>query len=180
VEIDENQVSHLRERAYRPLRRKEGVEPDHVVISIQEAIMPYDVLLIREEGRMKRALAEVENIRDNLVPFLCAYDAHYLRMAKEAMNLVTFAEMQLRSSIFRKESRSGTCLREDYPYRDNQNWLKWGSVKEDKGEMKVVTQDIPIDRYPVKPPRNQELDPVWGRAQELGIVSIKNGRVIWE
>ena len=129
---------------------------------------------------MNKALAEIEDIRDNLLPLICAYDPHYLRMALEASNLVTSAEMQLRSSIFRKESRGGTCLREDYPYRDNVNWLKWISVKRENGEMKVLANDIPFDRYPVKPHRDRVIDPVWQRAQELGVISIKEERIAWE
>ena len=180
VGVDEKQVRQLIEQTSQPEKRKDGVEPDHVLLAVQEAILPYDVLLLREEERMKKALSEVEDIRDNLLPLLGAYDPHYLRMALEARNMVTFAEMQLRSSIFRKESRGGTCLREDYPYRDNINWLKWVSVKQENSQMKVFTQDIPIDRYPVKPPRTRQLDPVWEQAQKLGIISIKEDRVIWE
>ena len=180
AQADEEQVQYFREQAFQLMERRNGIEPDHLLLAVQEAIMPYDVLTLREEGRMKKALAEIEDIRDNLAPILCAYDPHYLRMALEARNLVTFAEMQLRSSIFRKESRGGTCLREDYPYRDNENWLKWVSVKEESSEMKVFTQDIPIDRYPIKPPRDRVLDSLWQRATELGIATINEERVVWE
>ena len=88
--------------------------------------------------------------------------------------------MQLRSAIFRKESRGGTCLREDHPYQDNINWLKWVSVKNENGKMKVFAQDIPIDRYPVKPPKEILLEPLWQRAEELGMITIKEGHVVWE
>jgi succinate dehydrogenase/fumarate reductase flavoprotein subunit len=180
IEVDAEQVQHLREQAFAPMLRKDGVEPDHVLLAVQETITPYNVLLIREERRMKKALAEIEDTRENLVPLLHAYDPHYLRMALEARNLVTFAEMQLKSALFRKESRGGTCLREDYPYQDNENWLKWVNVGQENGKMKVSTQDIPIDRYPVKPPRDRALDPLWQRAKDLGIVTIKEERVAWE
>ena len=179
VEVDKNQVERLIGLSLRPIQRKGGVEPDHALLAVQEAIMPYDVLLLREEGRMKKALAEIEDIRDNLLPLLCAYDHHYLRMALEVKNIVACAEMQLRSSIFRKESRGGTCLREDYPYRDNVDWLKWVLVRTENEGMKVFTQDIPINRYPVKPTKDRVLDPVWQRAQELGMISIKEEHVVW-
>ena len=180
MEVDEQQVKYFREQAFQAMDRKGGIEPDHVLLAVQEAIMPYNVLLLREEGRMKKALAEIEDVRDNLVPLLCAYDPHYLRMAIEARNLVTFAEMQLKSAIFRKESRGGTCLREDHPYQDNINWLKWVSVKKENGKMNVFAEDIPIDRYPVKPPKEIVLEPLWQRAEELGLITIKEGRVVWE
>jgi len=164
AEVDQEQVRSLREWAFQPIQRSNGI---------------YDVLLIREEQRMKKALEKVEDIRDNLVPLLHAYDPHYLRMALEARNLVTLAEMQLRASITRKESRIGG-LREDYPYSDNINWLKWVSVKKGDGKMEVLTQDIPIDSYPVKPPREKVLDPVWQAAKNAGKINVKEGRIAWE
>ena len=96
----------------------------------------------------------------------------------EARNMVMVAEMQLRSAIARKESRM-RGIREDYPYRDNINWLKWVGVKRENGEMKVVTQDLPLDRYPVKPPRVKELEHAWERAKDLGIITIEEGKVVW-
>lgn len=178
VEVDEEQVQSLRQRAFQPMERSDGIEPDEVLLALQEAIFPYDVLLTREEGRMKRALEKVEDIRDNQVSLLYAYDPHYLRTALEARNMVTTAEIALRSAIFRKESRLG-ALREDYPYTDNVNWLKWASVKEENGGMKVFTQDLPIDRYPVKPPRQKVLHPVWQAAKDAGKINIQGEQVVW-
>lgn len=179
AELDQTQWQHLKEISARPLQRKDGIEPDHVLLAVQDAILPYGVFLMRDEVRLKKALAEIEDIRANLVPDLCAYDPHYLRMALEAKNIATCAEMQLRSSLFRKETRGGNCIREDYPFQDNSNWLKWVSVKKESDKMTVIAQDIPIHKYPVKPPRDKTLDPIWQRAKELGIVSIKEGRIAW-
>ena len=177
-EIDEEQVQELRKYAFQPIEREEGIDPDHVLIALQETIAPYDVLILREEGRLKKALDRVEDIHDNLVPFLHARDPHYLRMAFEAKNLVTAAEMLLRSALFRKESRVER-LREDYPYMDNENWAKWVCVKQESGKMKVFTQDLPFERYPLKPPKEKVLDPRWKRAKELGKIDIKEERVVW-
>jgi len=60
------------------------------------------------------------------------------------------AETFYRSSLARTESR-GWHYREDYPERDDSNWLKWISLKDVKGEMTVSTEDVPIHRYPYKP-----------------------------
>lgn len=179
VLADRHQAEALRRQAMQPLARKDGVEPDQVLLAIQDNVFPYKVLLIREEERMKKALSEVEGIRDNLVPYLHAYDPHYLRMALEAKNLVTLAEMQLRASLARKETRIGG-VREDYPYTDNINWLKWVSVEKDDGGMRVFTQDLPMQRYPVKAPAEKALDPVWQAAVNAGRISIREGRVAWE
>ena len=58
--------------------------------------------------------------------------------------------MQYRAALMRCESR-GWFLREDYPETDNENWLKWIIVKNDNGEMAFSTENVPIDKWPVKP-----------------------------
>ena len=77
---------------------------------------------------------------------------HYLLTCHEAEAMVLSAEMQFRAASMRKESR-GWFLREDYPQMDNENWLKWITVQNKDGEMVFDTQDIPINEYPVQPPR---------------------------
>ena len=67
------------------------------------------------------------------------------------VDMVFSAEMHFRAASMRKESR-GWFLREDFPRMDNENWLKWIVVENDNGEMKLSTEDVPIDDYPVKPP----------------------------
>jgi hypothetical protein len=67
-----------------------------------------------------------------------------------------------------------------YPFTDNVNWLKWVSAKKDSEGMKIFAQDIPIDRYPVKPSLNRVIDPLWQQAKDLGIVTVEEERIIWE
>ena len=57
--------------------------------------------------------------------------------------MVTGAEIILKAALFRNESR-GWFFREDYPRRDDKNWLKWVRVKQDeKGQMQLSTKDVP-------------------------------------
>lgn len=178
LKIDEGQVEELRKQTFAPMEREDGIEPDQVLLAVQETIVPYQVFLLKEEGRMKDALREIEDIRDNQVPLLYASDPHYLRMAIEARNQVTIAEAQLRSALLRKETRL-KCLREGYPYTDNDNWLKWVSVKMADGNMKEFTQDVPIERYPLKPPKGRALHRTWEAAEKVGAIKIEGDRVIW-
>ncbi len=92
----------------------------------------------------------------------------------------TYAEMQLKSALLRKESRGGTCLREDYPFQDNKNWLKWISLRQSHDKMTTYTRDLKFDRYSVKPPAEKSLDPLWQLAKSLGLVTVKEERVVWE
>ncbi len=80
-----------------------------------------------------------------------AENFHELCNCHEAEAMVLSAEMQFRAASMRKESR-GWFLREDYPEMDNQNWLKYVIVKNVDGEMTFGTEDVPVDKYPIKPP----------------------------
>ncbi|MBW2285947.1 MAG: FAD-binding protein, partial [Deltaproteobacteria bacterium] len=120
---DPAQVKKLRERTFAPLHREHGIDPEHIILSMQEAVIPYDALLIRHGERMKSAIKMINTIRDSEVPRLYASDPHYLRTAHEAENLLMTAEIQLKAALYRKDSRTG--VREDYPFEDNRDWLKF-------------------------------------------------------
>lgn len=175
--VSESQVAELREIVFQPLQRGDGIEPDQVLLATQEAIVPYDVLLLRSGTRMARALAQVEDIRDNQLPLLHAYDPHYLRMVHEVQSLVLVAELHLRASLKRTESR--VLLREDYPYQDNINWLKWVKIRNEAGTVNLFTDDIPFDTYPLKPERVSSINHMWQLAEKEGIVTVSEGGVKW-
>ncbi len=167
AQVEPAQVEQLKKAALTPLLIEDGTEPDHVILAIQEAIHPYHVGIIRHEKRLKKALAEIEWIRDNLVPSVHAYDFHYLMLANEIRSMVLCAEMFLRSALERKESRLGR-LREDYRDLDNINWLKYINLRQDGTQMKIWSEDVPIEKYKLKPERAKFLHPFWQRLQELG------------
>jgi succinate dehydrogenase/fumarate reductase flavoprotein subunit len=110
-------------------------------------MMPYFVLFIKHGQRLQAALTIVEFLRDHLVPKMTAKDAHELRLAQETRNMVLNAEMMLRSSLFRTESR-GLHYREDYPRRDDPAWLAWLKIKEVQGRMTVAKEPIPQEWWP--------------------------------
>ncbi len=168
TKLDESQIQELKAAAMAPLNRKRGVEPDQVVLSLQEAILPKEISIILDGMRLQKALKEVNEIALTQVPLLVAYDPHYLRMAQEAQNMVLCAQMWLRSIIERKESR-GAILREDYPETDNINWLKWITLQMGKDGMEIGTEDVPIERYPLQPTREKFLHPMWQVAERRDI-----------
>ena len=58
---------------------------------------------------------------------LKAEDFHELRLAHEASNMIISAEMKLRASLMRKESRC-SHYRLDYPELDDKNWRAWINI----------------------------------------------------
>jgi len=140
--IDEYEAANFRQIILGPLQRQGGFSPDHVLIRIQQTIFPYEVRMVMHEKRLQAALTMIEFFRDHFVPKLRAPDTHDLRNAHEVRSMAVGAEMMLRTALFRTESR-GWFYREDYPYRDDKNWLKWIFVKKEDEEMKIWAEPVP-------------------------------------
>jgi succinate dehydrogenase/fumarate reductase flavoprotein subunit len=146
--IDKDELKRATSIVHMPLKRKGGFSPRWVTQVLQNLMMPYFISYIKNGDRLQAALNIVEFMRDHLVPKLTASDPHELRLAHETKNMVLNAEMRLRSSLFRTESR-GTHYREDYPRRDDPSWLAWVKLKADEqGNMTLLKVPIPKDWWP--------------------------------
>jgi succinate dehydrogenase/fumarate reductase flavoprotein subunit len=98
---------------------------------------------------LEEGLSKIEKVQQRL-PELWAKDGHSLGKCHEARNIAVCGEMTLRAALTRTESR-GTHIREDYPNRDDKNWLKWTIIREKSGKMVVSTEPVPIEKYKFKP-----------------------------
>ena len=145
--VDEEELERLKEVTYAPIERKGGFSPRWVTQILQNILTPYFIMYVKHEERLKASLTLVEFIRDHLVPKLFAKDPHELRLAHETRNMVLNAEMKLRASLFRTESR-GNHYREDYPRRVDPDWLAWVLLREDDGKMKAFKKPIPKEWWP--------------------------------
>jgi succinate dehydrogenase/fumarate reductase flavoprotein subunit len=146
LEVDEAEIAKCKDAVYAPLRRESGFTTDHVLTRVQQTILPYEVRMVMHEKRLQAAITMIEFYRDHFVPKMRAVDPHDLRNAHEVRNMVLGAEMMLRAALFRTESR-GSFYREDYPRRDDENWLKWVVLKEDAGKMKLWTEPVPKEYW---------------------------------
>ena len=163
---DLDAVAAATERLRAPARRKGGFSPRWATQVLQNALAPYFVLYVKQDERLRAALATVEFLRDRIVPRLCARDDHELRLAHETASMVTNAEMKLRASLFRTESR-GTHYREDHPRRGDPDWLAWVRLKDEEAVMTPYTDPVPEawrpdpaqpyeERYPMRLPGEAE------------------------
>ena len=157
-----------------PREVAQGYTPAWVVRALQNAMSPIQVLYIKSQRRLDGALASIEYLREHVVPKMIARDGHELRQAHEAANMLLNAEMKLRAGLYRTESR-GTHFYEEYPARDDENWLCWVLMRQEQGRMVMSKHPLPKewgppqslsyrDRYPrVFPGENQFLrdNPGW-------------------
>ena len=85
-------------------------------------------------------MAYVEELRDHHAPMLRAANMHELRLVFETRNMILSAEMKLRASLMRTESRC-SHYRLDYPEMDTKNWQAWINIfKDEEGRMQLEKQ----------------------------------------
>ena len=103
-------------------------------------MIPNFILYIKKESLLRAALTYIEELRDHHMPLLRAADLHELRLAHETANMILSAEMKLKTSIMRKESRC-SHYRLDYPKQDDEHWKNVSiTVENVAGEAKYELQ----------------------------------------
>ena len=149
VAIEPEQIKNLQEERARPLQVKDGVKPGDLFRRIAEITIPAQYSMFKNEKRITEVLSQIEKLKQD-VPMLEASDAHELVKANEFKNHLLCTELVFRAALERKESRH-YHYREDYPYRDDMEWLKLIIFKKENGNMVIRHESLPIDRWPVKP-----------------------------
>lgn len=144
--ITDDRLTEITDAILAPLRREAGYGPAWVTQTLQGIMIPNFVLYIKKASMMQAALAYVEELRDHHVPMLRAANMHELRLAHETRNMILSAEMKMRSSLMRTESR-GSHYRLDYPEMDDVNWRAWINIFQGAdGSMQLEKQ--PFDTWP--------------------------------
>jgi len=139
-EISKARMNEVREEILAPLKRAAGYSPAWVTQILQGIMIPNFIIYIKKESLLKAALAYIEELRDHHMPMLRAANLHELRLAFETTNMIVSAEMKLKASIMRKESRC-SHYRLDYPEMDTRNWNAWINIyKDGDGKMKLKKQ----------------------------------------
>lgn len=144
-----------------PTEIAKGPTADEVTAKLQRIIIPYPVTYLRSETSLKTALAQLLSLKDEIAR-VKAKDSHDLAKAHELRNMALLAEGFLRSALAREESR-GYHFREDFPWTNNRDWLKWVYVQAAPAdEMRVWTEQVPTPY--LKPEKEFDVPP--GRPQE--------------
>lgn len=142
-EIAPETVQALVEEYTAPMRLEKGYDAVWALDCLQAVMTPFWTLLVKSEDRLKAALVNVIYMRDHILPKVMALSAHDLRNCTELRHKVLQAEMKLRLSLERKESR-GCHYREDYPFRDDENYLCYFvAEKGQDGSMEIRRVEYP-------------------------------------
>jgi len=130
-------------------KRTDGLEPGRVLNEIKEVAWA-STGVVRNEKGLEQGIREFETIRNEKVPALKAASARDLIMSLECSNLAWVGEMVARCALERKESR-GQHGREDYPHKDDANWLKWITLRKEGNDIVHRIVPIPLDDAELKP-----------------------------
>ena len=145
--ISSSKLNKIQEEILAPLKREAGYSPAWVTQTLQGIMIPNFIIYIKKENLLKAALAYIEELRDHHLPMLRASNLHELRLVHETANMIISAEMKLKASIMRTESRC-SHYRLDYPEVDYENWNVWINIfKGEDGSMQFEKQ--PFNTWPV-------------------------------
>jgi len=113
---------------------------------------------IKNEKKMKQALADLAEVRERLVPQMglksISRNWNYdLVDALDVEDMLDICELTVRSALERKESR-GPFFREDFPYIDNKNYLKHTVATRVNNE--ICIEHVPVELKYIKPKTEQE------------------------
>ena len=147
LNFDARAFRPLEEEAERPLVRQSRLKPAPVRRRVQE--MAHKSLgPIRKEEELSGFIASLDSVLKDELPNLATtsksrtYNKEWLD-AIELKNMVHLLKTSAVSALHRTESR-GVHYREDFPYTDNDNWLRENIVPFDAAALKVSRGPVTV------------------------------------
>jgi succinate dehydrogenase/fumarate reductase flavoprotein subunit len=137
--VRDDKVKIRRELCSQILSRDEGIHWKEVELYVQNLVDFYcgDV---RGEGLLKRGLERIDYAR---TASFKAENPHDLARSLEVMSIIDNAELLLRSSIERKETRlSFGFRRAEYPDQDDTNWLAFLAIRKEGTNFELTKMPI--------------------------------------
>ena len=147
-----DQVEDEKKRVFKPMETRSNILPIMVLKDLQQTLGKY-FRMEKNERDLQKGLKKVLRIKKERLHDISLssntkrFNLEW-RMALEVENLVDIAEIMFRAAIMRKESRT-MFLRDDYPEKDDKNWLKHIVVKKQNGSMSI--EALPIKLIYIKP-----------------------------
>jgi succinate dehydrogenase / fumarate reductase flavoprotein subunit len=105
-----------------------SISDDELLGDLQKIIFRYDVSILKSESALSAALDELRLLEEKSRNARAPHVHGFVRL-KETDCMIDTSKMIFSASRMRRESRL-SHMREDYPTRDDKNWLKWILIKE--------------------------------------------------
>lgn len=148
--IDTAAVGSLKQRLFdRPVATDQGdLTINQVTEAIQRTLFYFKTSIHKSEASLQQATGAIASIKEEQLPRAKIPDLHEFIKFRETQNMLLVAELFLKASILRKESRFDHW-REDYPAMDP-GWLKWIVFNKDLPEGHRL-EDLPWAQYRFQP-----------------------------
>jgi succinate dehydrogenase / fumarate reductase flavoprotein subunit len=138
---------------FEALRNGSGKEKVYDLSNEMKNVMFADVGIYRNEKDMQSALEKVRELQKRFKEVKVSDTGRIfnteLLNAWEFGNLLEVAEVVAASALNRKESRGGHS-REDYPERDDKNWLKHTLITKKDGKLDIKYKPVVITKHQPK------------------------------
>jgi succinate dehydrogenase/fumarate reductase flavoprotein subunit len=142
AEFDGSDVAAECRRVLAPTLREDGIPPNQIEYKTRRFVNDY-LQPPKVTRKYELAADRFAEIRDDLEHGMVARDPHELMRALEAASILDCADMAVRASLFRTESRWGLYhFRTDYPERDNENWSCHTILRKENGRMVCETRPV--------------------------------------
>ena len=148
--IQGRQVKWMKEKIFAPMKRESRLQHSEVRQHCKSIIEKGFLGPFKTEKGLKEAIDIARQIREKEIPKLGASDYHELARTIGLQNELLFFELYPRCSLLRTESR-GSHIRQDFPERNDANWLKWVIAKRVNDDIKVWAEPIPIEKKAIEP-----------------------------
>jgi succinate dehydrogenase / fumarate reductase flavoprotein subunit len=138
---------------FESLRKGSGKENAFTISTELKKVMFEDVGIYRNEKGMEQAIGKVKELQRRFRD-VCVSDTGKvfnteLLNAWELGNMLDVSEVVAECALNRKESRGGHS-REDYPERDDKDWLKHTLVWKEDGRVRIDYKPVVITNYQPK------------------------------
>ena len=145
TKISDANTTKAKEEIEQPLKLDTGFSPTWARDVLQGIMAPYWVMKNKSEATLTAAMTQVEYMRDHVAPCLLARNSHGLRLCHEMKHKINSCELKLRAALARKESRGANFFREDYPKRNDAEFLKY--IIQQKGtDGKPAMSFVPVKK----------------------------------
>jgi succinate dehydrogenase/fumarate reductase flavoprotein subunit len=149
-------LGDLQGQAEKALGRKDGLKPAQIRRQVQE-MAHKNLSPIRTQKELSAFLSFLENTIQDEVPQLATgsksriYNKEWAD-AIELENMLHLLKCATIGALHRAESR-GVHFREDFPYTDNDHWLKENIIRYEKGALEVYRR--PVTTTSMTPPKGK-------------------------
>lgn len=141
--------SKFKSRVKEWMRRNAGVKV-HLLLNRLKVIMSEKVGIFRDRKNLEEALSEIRRLKEEYKQvYISGKNLHF---SQELINVVEFesmldlAEVITLGALNRKETR-GSHYRQEFPKRDDKNWLKHTLVSWKDGKPQISYKDVKIVKY---------------------------------